>query len=110
MHSFLAFNIALFLDAMPSHEFCFPGTDIPKIAAVINLPNGKTRRRGYIFDLITSFCIVLKIISLSCNWMDLEAMFGIPILGRSETLWETIERFFSNNGHIVTMFKSKFIR
>ena len=104
------FNIGAYSDCMSLHDFRFRVTDIPKIASVLNLPNGRTRRRGYVCDEITSCCIVLKRMSSPCNWMDLELLFGMSSCCLSEIFWETVESFVSNHGHLVTEFKTALMR
>lgn len=58
-----SFNIDAYFDRMFLHEFRFRMTDIPRITAVINLPNGKTGRKGYVYDEITNCIISPKRIS-----------------------------------------------
>ena len=104
------FDIRTYSDHLSLHDFRFRVTDITKISPLLHLPNGKTRRRGYVCNDITSCCIVLKRLSSPCNWMDLEVVFGIPSPALSEIFWETVEAFIKNYGHLVTDFKSEFMR
>ena len=53
-------NLNMYSDHMALHDFRFRFKDLPKIANLLYLPNGITKRKRYFCDGMKSYCIVLK--------------------------------------------------
>lgn len=54
------FNLNLFSDEKMLTDFRLTKRDVYKISRIINFFCGRTERRGYFFDKITSECILLR--------------------------------------------------
>ena len=87
------FNLNYYSEEQILHDFLFRKADVGRVRAFMSWTEGRTKRSRYFFDAITVCCIVLRRLSSSCTWYDLEPVFGMRYSALSEVFWEAVEKF-----------------
>lgn len=103
--SSLSFNINAYFDQMSLYNFWFRVAESLQIVDLLHSSTGRTSRKRYTCYKITSCGKVLKILSCTSNWMDLEITFGIKSPKLCEIFRKTTDHFIKEHGNHVTQLK-----
>jgi hypothetical protein len=70
----------------------------------------QTTRRRYVFTPTEGICILLRRLSSSCRWTDLQAEFGRHNAALVEIFYAALDSFFDTFNQLVTKWPSDFVQ
>ena len=90
-----SFNFNMFSDAECLSLFRFTKRDISRVIIALAWPENQnhTKKNRYAVTPLLTTCIVLRRLSSSSRWTDMEIMFGKYAAQLSEIFWESLEHF-----------------
>lgn len=103
------FNLNVFSVQRSLADFRFKPKEIGRISELVGFC-GITSRRRYYCCPVAATCIVLRRLATPTRWIDLEYLFGLKAPVMSEVFWECIESLIDNWGHVLSTFRTEFIR
>ena len=98
----MCFNLNTYSEEQALHNFRFRKRDILKVCEAVGWTAGRTKRSRYFCEPMTATCIMLKRLSCSVTWYDLEPVFGTRYSHLSEIFWEIVETLVENKGYLIT--------
>lgn len=103
--SMTTFKLNRFCEEECFHLFRFRAREIGKIVQLCNWTTGKTRRSGYVADVTTAVCVVLRKLSYPTRWRDIEVMFGMRASAMSEVFYQVLGALVGMHGHLLENFR-----
>jgi hypothetical protein len=84
--------------------------EIRSLLPVFGFNRRRTLQNGWVCEAIEATRMVLRRLATPCRLSDLEPIFGRHSVALSEIFWECLEMFVHGQMHLVTTFKTNFLR